>query len=60
MPTIVCFGDLWVNEVCVYFLWRLDLKKNKTSVQLYRFGIRVNIEKNMYVVAHVDVVMLWQ
>ena len=19
MLTIVCFGDLWVNEVCVYF-----------------------------------------
>ena len=21
--------DLWVNEVCVYFLWRLDLKTKK-------------------------------
>ena len=29
--TIVCFEDLWVNEVCVYFLWKLDFKtKNKT------------------------------
>ena len=40
MLTIVCFGDLWVNEVCVYIRWRLDLKaKIKTWVQLYRFGI---------------------
>ena len=31
MLTILCFGDLWVNEVGGYFLWRLDFKnKNKT------------------------------
>ena len=30
MPTIVCFGDLWVNKVIVGFLQQLDLKnKNK-------------------------------
>ena len=32
MLNIKYFGDLWVNEVCVYFLRRLDLKikiKNK-------------------------------
>ena len=40
MPTIVCFGNLWVNKVSVRFLQQLDLKnKNKTEVQLYRFGI---------------------
>ena len=40
MLTIACFGDLWVNKVSAGFLQQLDLKnKNKTWVQLYRFGI---------------------
>ena len=31
---------LWVNKVSVRFLQQLDIKnKNKTWVQLYRFGI---------------------
>ena len=38
MLTIVCFGDWWVNKVSVGFLQQLDLK-NKTWVELYRFGI---------------------
>ena len=40
MLTMVCFGDLWVNKVSISFLKQLDRKnKNKTWVQLYRFGI---------------------
>ena len=39
MLTIVCFGDLWINEVCVYFYDDWTLKyKNKTKVQMYLFG----------------------
>ena len=39
MFTIVSFGDLWVNKFSVGFFLQLDLKtKNKTWVQLYRFG----------------------
>ena len=40
MLTIVCFGDLWVNEVCIYFYDDYTLKtKYKTWVQRYLFGI---------------------
>ena len=37
--TIMFFGDLLVIKVTISFLQQLDLKnKNKTWVQLYRFG----------------------
>ena len=40
MLPIVCYGDLCVNKARVSYLQQLDLKnKNKTLVQLYRFGI---------------------
>ena len=48
MPSIVCLGDLWIKKISISFLQQLDLKnKNKTLVQLYRFGINgLNVALN--------------
>ena len=52
MLTIVCFGDFRVNKISISFLQQLDLKnKNKTIVQLYRFGFNgfnLDTEERVY------------
>ena len=46
MLAIVYFWDLWVNKFSISFLHQYNHKKNKTQVQLYRFGINGLIEQS--------------
>ena len=37
--TIVCLGDLWVNQVSISFFYNWTFKIKIKDVELYRFGI---------------------